>query len=142
MLFVTIQDVHALGSISRQAFKGYKECTWCMDETGGIWLKHYKKVVYMDHRRFLRVDHPYQKNKKAFNGTIEKHRAPKIHKGEHMFRMVKDLKVVLGKGKGGGNKKTKKAGKNAEKNAENNGNETLELFKKDQYFGSYHIGRT
>jgi hypothetical protein len=67
---------------------------------------------------------------------------PKIHSGEHMFRMVKDLKVVLRKGKGGGSKKTKKAGKNAEKNAENNGNGTLGLFKKDQYFGTYHIGST
>jgi hypothetical protein len=27
--------------------KSYKGCTWCMDETGGIWLKHCKKVVYM-----------------------------------------------------------------------------------------------
>jgi hypothetical protein len=59
-----------------------------------------------------------------------------------MFRMVKDLKVVLGKGKRGGSKKTKKAGKNAENNAENNGNETSVLLKKDQYFGTYHIGRT
>jgi hypothetical protein len=49
---------------------------------------------------------------------------PKIHKGGHMFRMVKDLKVVLEKGKGGGSKNTKKVGKNAEKNVENNGNET------------------
>jgi hypothetical protein len=48
-----------------------------------------------------------------------------------MFRMVKDLKVILGKGKGGGSKKTNKAGKNAEKNAENNGNETSGLFKND-----------
>jgi hypothetical protein len=55
-----------------------------------------------------------------------------------MFRMVKDLKVVLEKGKGGGSKKTKKAGKNAEKNV----NKTLGLFKKDQYFGIYRIGRT
>jgi hypothetical protein len=52
--------------------------------------------------------------------------------------MVKDLKVVLEKGKGGGSKKTKKAGKNAEKNV----NKTLGLFKKDQYFGIYRIGRT
>jgi hypothetical protein len=43
-----------------------------------------------------------------------------------MFRMVKDLKFVLGKENGGGNKKTKKAGTNAE----NNGNETSGLFKK------------
>jgi hypothetical protein len=74
--------------------------------------------------------------------TIEKRHAPKIHNGEHMFRMDKDLEVVLGKGKGGGSKKMKKAGKNAEKNVENNGNETSGLFKKDQYFGTYHIGRT
>jgi hypothetical protein len=51
MLFVTIQDEPAIGSILGQAFKGYKGCTWCMDETSGIWLKHCKKVVYMDHRR-------------------------------------------------------------------------------------------
>jgi hypothetical protein len=30
-----------------------------------------------------------------------------------MFRMVRDLEVVLGKGKGGGSKKTKKMLKNA-----------------------------
>jgi hypothetical protein len=77
---------------------------------------------------------PVPKNKKAFDGTIEKRNAPKIHNGEHMFRMVKDLKVVLGKGKGGGSKKTKKTGRNAEKNAENNGNETSGLFKKRSIF--------
>jgi hypothetical protein len=53
MLFITIQDGPALGSISGQVFKGYKGCTWCMDETGGIWPKHCKKVVYMSHHRFL-----------------------------------------------------------------------------------------
>jgi hypothetical protein len=53
MLFVTIHDGPALGSILGQAFKGYKGCTWCMDETGGICLKHCEKVVYMGHHRFL-----------------------------------------------------------------------------------------
>jgi hypothetical protein len=105
-----------------------------MDKTGGIWLKHCKKVVYMGHCRFLWANHAYRKNKKAFDGTIEKCRAPKIHSGEHMFRMVKDLKVVLRKGKGAGSKKTKKAGKNVKKNGENNGNETLGLFKKRSIF--------
>jgi hypothetical protein len=36
MLFIIIQDGPSLGSISGQVFKGYKGCTWCMDETGGI----------------------------------------------------------------------------------------------------------
>jgi hypothetical protein len=53
MLFVKIQDGPALDSISGQAFKSYKGCTWCMNETSGIWLKHYKKVMYMSHHRFL-----------------------------------------------------------------------------------------
>jgi hypothetical protein len=48
--------------------------------------------------------------------------------------MVKDLKVILGKGKGGGSKKIKKAGKNAEKNVENNCNGTSGLFKKRSIF--------
>jgi hypothetical protein len=48
--------------------------------------------------------------------------------------MVKDLKVMLGKGKGGGSKKTKKVGKNAKKNTENNDNETLGLFQKRSIF--------
>jgi hypothetical protein len=43
-----------------------------------------------------------------------------------MFRMIKNLKVVLGNGKGGRSKKSKKVGKNVE----NNGNETFGLFKK------------
>jgi hypothetical protein len=75
---------------------------------------------------------------KTFNGTIDKCHAPNIHNGGHMFRMVKDLKDVLRKGKEVGSKKIKKAVKNAEKN----GNKTSRLLKKDQYFGTYHIGRT
>jgi hypothetical protein len=50
--------------------------------------------------------------------------------GEHKFRIVKDLKVVPRKGKGGGSKKSKKVGKNVE----NNANETLGLFKKISIF--------
>jgi hypothetical protein len=76
----------------------------------------------------------YQKNKKALDGTIEKHHAPKIHKGEYMIRMVKDLKVVPGKGKGEGSKKMKKTGKNAEKNVKNNSNETSGLLKRSIFW--------
>jgi hypothetical protein len=107
-LFVTLQDGSAFGNILAQAFKGYNGCTWCMDKNGGIWLKHCKKVVYMGIVDFCEQIMCTEKNKKTFDGTIEKRHAPKIHSGEHMFRMAKDLKVVLGKEKGGGSKKTKK----------------------------------
>jgi hypothetical protein len=65
----------------------------------------------MCHRRFREQITRTKKNKKTFDGTIEKHHAPKIYSGEHIFRMVKDLKVILGMGKGGESKKTKKVGK-------------------------------
>jgi hypothetical protein len=75
-----------------------------------------------------------KKNKNVFYGTIEKCHVPKIHNGEYIFRMVKDLKVVIGKGKRGGSKKTKKTGKNVKKNAKNNDNKTSGLFKKRSIF--------
>ena len=52
----------------------------------------------MGHRRFLHPNHPYRKNKRAFDGTVEHHQALRIRTGEHVFKMVKTLRVVLEKG--------------------------------------------
>jgi hypothetical protein len=92
----------------------------------------------MCHRRFREQITRTKKNKKTFDGTIEKHHAPKIYSGEHIFRMVKDLKVILGMGKGGGSKKTKKLGKMHRIMV----TKLQDCLKKDHYFGTYHIGRT
>jgi hypothetical protein len=111
-----------------------------MDETSGIWLKHYKNVVYMDHHRFLRADHPHRKNKKAFDGTIQKCRAPKIHNGENIFRMVKDLKVVLGKEEEV--KRQRRWERMQRRMRRIMVTKLQDCSKKDQYFGTYYIGRT
>jgi hypothetical protein len=84
MLFVTIQDGTALNSILGQAFKVYKGCTWCMDESGGIWLKHCKKVVYMGHLRFLQVDHPYQKIRNLLVGQLRNCVPQRFIRGTHV----------------------------------------------------------
>jgi hypothetical protein len=55
-----------------------------------------------------------------------------------MFRVVKNLKVVLGKGKGGGSKKTKKH----ERMQSIMVMKLQDCSKKEQYFETYHIGRT
>jgi hypothetical protein len=52
--------------------------------------------------------------------------------------MVKDLKVILGMGKGGGSKKTKKL----EKMHRIMVIKLQDCLEKDHYFGTYHIGRT
>jgi hypothetical protein len=138
MLFVTIQDWPALGSISGQAFKGYKGCTWCMDETSGIWLKHCKKVVYMGHRRFLPADHAYPKNKKAFDGTIEKRRAQRFTVGNIYLGWSMILKFFLERGK----EEEFKRQRRWERMQKIMVTKLQDCSKKDQYFGTYHIRRT
>src|SRR6266542_713451 len=96
MLFVTIQDLPALGSLSGQAVKGFNGCVQCMDDTSGVWLKNCKKVVYIGTCRFLRLDHPFRRNKKSFNGKIETRLPPVFRDGKQVFAMVKDVKIVFG----------------------------------------------
>ena len=76
LLFITIIDLPGLGCLSRQVTKGYKGCVVCMEDTDVKWMKNSKKMVYIGHRRFLTMEHPYQKNKKSFNGNIVDRLAP------------------------------------------------------------------
>ena len=49
LLFITINDWHTLSNLSGQSNKGYRACTHCLDETGSMYLKHYRKIMYMCH---------------------------------------------------------------------------------------------
>nr|CAE03533.1 OSJNBa0061C06.21 [Oryza sativa Japonica Group] len=100
LLFITINDWLALSNLSGQSNKGYKACTHCMDETKSTYLKHCRKVVYMGHRRFLAANHPVWKKGKHFEHKADHRTKPKHRSGKTMFAMVKDLKVVFGKGPG------------------------------------------
>jgi hypothetical protein len=100
LLFVTITDLPGLGSLSGQVTKGYKGCVVCLDGTFAKFLKHSKKMAYMGHRRFLPSMHPYHKNKKSFNGTVENQELPKFKTRRQIIKIVNKLKVVIGKGTG------------------------------------------
>ena len=63
-----------------------------MDDSNAVNLPNNSKIVYMGQRRFLPKDHPYHRNRKDFNGAIEKRVAPKYRDGPMI------LEVVLGKG--------------------------------------------
>ncbi|KAK1681549.1 hypothetical protein QYE76_042397 [Lolium multiflorum] len=101
LLFVTINDWPALGNISGQSNKGYNACTHCLHELEGDYLEKCKKVVYLGHRRFLRLTHPVRKKGKHYNGEADHRRKPPHHDGVDIFGMVKDLDVIFGKGPGG-----------------------------------------
>jgi hypothetical protein len=71
LLFVTINDWHALINLSGQSNKGYNACTHCFSHIRGVFLKKCQKVVYLGHRRFLPTNHPVRKKGKHFKGTID-----------------------------------------------------------------------
>ncbi|KAK1685089.1 hypothetical protein QYE76_045937 [Lolium multiflorum] len=99
LLFVTINDWPALGNISGQSNKGYNACTHCLGETDTIYLGN--KNVYLGHRRFLPKQHHVRKRGKHFGGEADNRTKPTRPNGEVIYDMVKDLKVIFGKGPGG-----------------------------------------
>lgn len=98
--FVTINDWLALHKLSGQTNKGYRACTHCLDEIDSMYLKHCRNVVYMSHRRFLPANHPLRKKGKNFKGEPDTRTKPLHRNGKRVFSMIKDVKVVFGKGSG------------------------------------------
>ncbi|XP_071677558.1 uncharacterized protein [Lolium perenne] len=99
LLFVTINDWPALGNISGQSNKGYNACTHCLGETDSNYLGN--KNVYLGHHRFLPKQHHVRKRGKHFGGEADNRTKPTRPTGEVIYDMVKDLKVIFGKGPGG-----------------------------------------
>ena len=100
MLFVTINDWPALSNLSGQTNKGYNACTHCFDDLDSIYLKRCRKVVYLGHRRFLPLNHQVRKKGKHFKGKPDHQKKPHNRTGEDVLAMVKDVKVIFGKGQG------------------------------------------
>ena len=100
MLFVTINDWPALSNLSGQTNKGYNVCTHCFDDLDSIYLKRCRKVVYLGHRRFLPLNHQVRKKGKHFKGKPDHRKKPHNRTGKDVLAMVKDVKVVFGKGQG------------------------------------------
>ena len=63
-----MNDFLAYGNLSGHYVKGYNACPIYGKGTHAIHLKNYRKEAYMDHRRFLDNDHPYQRYRKSVNG--------------------------------------------------------------------------
>ncbi|XP_019191189.1 PREDICTED: uncharacterized protein LOC109185689 [Ipomoea nil] len=97
MLFCTINDFPAYGNLSGYTTKGAKACPVCEDETVDLWLNNSRKNVFMSHRTFLPIDHPYRKRKKAFNGKSETGVARLPLSGDVVYERVKNIENVWGK---------------------------------------------
>src|SRR5664279_640408 len=101
LLFVTINNWPTLSNLSGQTKKGYNACTHCLGDTESIYLDKCKKNVYPGHHRFLPIRHLLRRKGKHFKVEADHRKKPILRTGDDVFGMVKDLKVIFGKGPGG-----------------------------------------
>ena len=98
LLFVTTNDWPALSNLSGHSNKGYRACTHCLEKTDSTYLKHCRKIMYMGHRRFFPIKHPLRKKHVHYGGMADHRTKPRHLCGKMIFEMVKDIKIVFGKG--------------------------------------------
>jgi hypothetical protein len=99
MIFVTTNDYPALFALSGQ-IKEKTGCLVCLDGTTWVYLDASKKIVYQRYRRFLKTTHKYRgkmyfryyDNKSEIEPPLERRK-----NGQHVFKMVKNICVVLEK---------------------------------------------
>ncbi|KAL7606864.1 hypothetical protein Lser_V15G17886 [Lactuca serriola] len=85
----TINDYPALGTLSGCLYNGFQGCVVCGEQTHCIRLPESNKQSYAGHRRFLPYDHPFRREKKAFNGQQEFSPSPEPMNGEEIYNSVK-----------------------------------------------------
>jgi hypothetical protein len=99
ILFVTVSDSPAALNLSGQRKKVGCGCPHYFRETNSQYLSYSRKIVYMGHRCYIPMKHPFQSMKDKFNDNNEKGCPPPHLTGHEVYEMVKDAHVVLGKRK-------------------------------------------
>ncbi|KAI5334540.1 hypothetical protein L3X38_024673 [Prunus dulcis] len=89
-LMWTINDFPAYGNLSGCVVKGYKACPICGDDTPSHKLKNGHKFCYIGHRKWLPINHPYRRQRAAFNGKPEYGIPPEPLTGEEVLHMVEN----------------------------------------------------
>ncbi|KAI5324072.1 hypothetical protein L3X38_033145 [Prunus dulcis] len=89
-LMWTINDFPAYENLSGCVVKGYKACPICGDDTPSHRLENGHKICYIGHRKWLPINHPYRRQRAAFNGKPEYGIPPEPLTGEEVLHMVEN----------------------------------------------------
>ncbi|CAL2228592.1 unnamed protein product [Prunus armeniaca] len=81
--------------------RGYKACPICSDDTPSHRLKNGHKIYYIGHRKWLSINHPYRRQRSAFNGKPEYGTPPKPLNEEEVLHIVEDINYIWGSKNGG-----------------------------------------
>ena len=100
ILLWVIHDFPAYGHLSGCRTAGRYACPVCGEETDSQWLKHGKKCIYMEHRRFLpNSRHPFRSQKSQFNGKEEHRQPPRRLSGSELLSKMENIQTNFGKSK-------------------------------------------
>ena len=72
-------------------------CPCCNYNTNSHYLKHSRKMCYMDHRVFLSMDHPWRDNKRSFSRKTKFGPPSHLLKGTDVLHNLQDFENVFGK---------------------------------------------
>jgi hypothetical protein len=122
---VIVSDCPAARNLSGQSKKVGYRCPHCFKETNFQYFRESQKTMYLGHRHYIPMKHQLWNMKDQFNGKIKKRHPPPHLTCHEVYKMVKDVHVVLDK--------RKRTGKNIEED---------DMWKKKSIFGSYRIGKT
>ncbi|BBN68282.1 hypothetical protein Prudu_362S000100, partial [Prunus dulcis] len=79
----------------------YKAFPICSDDRPSHKLKNGYKICYIGHRKWLPINHPYRRQRAAFNGKPKYGTPPEPLNGEEVLHIVEDINYIWGSKKGG-----------------------------------------
>lgn len=97
-LLWTVSDFSALAMLSKWSTKGRLACPTCNYNTCSQYLKHSRTMCYLGHQAFSPSDHPFQRDKRSFNGKKDHRPTPTPLSGIEVFEKLHDFTNVFGKG--------------------------------------------
>ncbi|XP_021770707.1 uncharacterized protein LOC110734887 [Chenopodium quinoa] len=104
-LLWTISDFPDYAMLSGWSTKGEFSCPNCNHKTWSKYLKYNKKMCYMGHRSSLKENHPWRRNKRAFDGNVETRPPPTRLSGFDVLKDLEGFKNKFGKTQKKGRKK-------------------------------------
>ncbi|XP_074323281.1 uncharacterized protein LOC141660217 [Apium graveolens] len=96
-LLWTISDFPGYAVLLGWGTKSKLACPSCHYETSSTYLKHSKKVVYLNHRKFLPPDHKWRFDRRRFNGDVELLGSPELLTGIEVEHLLCGYENDLGK---------------------------------------------
>ncbi|XP_021848834.2 uncharacterized protein [Spinacia oleracea] len=94
-LMWTINDFPAYAMLSGWSTKGYLACPCCLRDTRSMRLPHGGKECYVRHRCYLPMNHRWRKDKKSFDGTVEREGPPQPSSIDDILNELKDLENII-----------------------------------------------